>query len=209
MKKAVLFDFDGTLFFGTHALNTWCFKHALGEMGLPMPTREAVDRTIGMTFHDLSVLMTGSEEEEVLAEFGRRVFHWVPIYIQREVTPIPGERELLQKLREKASLAICSNAAPDYLLPLLDALGIRDCFEIIRYHESGGSKAAAIPMLMKKLGADTAIFAGDRLEDVQAARMAGIPVAGIRNAAFPEETDGADTVAATLNELFENLHSML
>ena len=68
-KKAVLFDFDGTLFWGTPELNTWCFEQALTEMALPPATPDMIDRTIGMTFHDIACLMTRSQDEALLQRF--------------------------------------------------------------------------------------------------------------------------------------------
>lgn len=209
MDRAVLFDFDGTLFFGTFALNEWCFRRALSEMGLPEPTKEKIDRTVGMTTRELAVEMTDSTDDSIIDEFLRRVFDYVPKYIASEVEPIPGERELLLALKKETRIAICSNAAPDYILPLLDKLGIADVFDHIRYYREGYRKVTAIPEILRELGVTEAIFAGDRLEDVESAHGAGIRIAGIRNAAFPRETDGADTVAESLEELISNIRAML
>lgn len=50
MTKAVLFDFDGTLFMEAFRLNTGCFERALRRMGLPAATREMSYQTVGMSF---------------------------------------------------------------------------------------------------------------------------------------------------------------
>ena len=55
--------------------------------------------------------------------------------------------------------------------------------------------AEAISVLAARLAAGRIVFVGDRLEDVSAARQAGVKVVGMRNAAYPWETDEADAVA--------------
>lgn len=208
-QSAVLFDFDGTLFFGTHALNSACFAFALEKMGLPPAPPEKIHHTVGMTLNGLSRFMLDSDDPDRIRLFQKYVFEQVPRYIREEVRPIPGEREMLLSLRKEAYVAICSNAAPDYLLPLLDKLEIRDCFDLVWHHTPGWTKADAIPEIMKRLNVSRTVFAGDRLEDVRAAHSAGIPICGIINPAFPEEMEEADTVSSTLDELFSGLNKAL
>ena len=209
MTKAVLFDFDGTLFFGTGELNDLCFARALEAMGRPAPTQDILDQTVGMTPIDISRLVLQSDDPALVAEFMDRVYALVPEYIARYVRPSASAQEMLRGLRAQAKLAICSNAHEDYLLPMLDALGLRTFFDYIWHFHSGYTKAAAIPEVMRLLGAQGAVFVGDRLEDVESARAAGIPVAGIRNRAYPWEVDGADNVAEDHAQLRENIEALL
>ena len=87
MTKAVLFDFDGTLFFGTGELNDWCFARALEAMGRPAPTQDILDQTVGMTPIDISRLVLQSDDPALVAEFMDRVYALVPEYIARYVRP--------------------------------------------------------------------------------------------------------------------------
>ena len=191
VKKAVLFDFDGTLFFGTPELNTWCFERALNAMGLPPATEEMIQESSGRTFRQISILMTRTEEQAVLDRFKQETFKALPNYIDEYIRPNPEVHGMLNELRKHAKLAICSNAAPEYILPMLDALDLVQFFDQIWYHEPGRSKAQAVPLLMDVLQVSSAVFVGDRLEDVEAARLGGIPSVGIRNPAYPHETDAA------------------
>ena len=209
MTKAVLFDFDGTLYFGTQALNAWCFEEALRAMGRPAPTEEKLNRTVGMTPDAFSRLILDSDDPALIAEFMDRVYALVPEYIAHHVHPSAEARKMLEALRGKAKLAVCSNAHADYLLPMLDALGMREYFDFVWHVHEGVTKAQAIPKVMRELGADYAVFCGDRLEDVESARAAGIPVAGIRNAAYPWEVDGADNVAENHAQLRVNIEKLL
>lgn len=206
---AVLFDFDGTLFFGTPELNAWCFERALQEMCLPPATPEMIDQTIGMTFRNIARLMTRSEDENVLKCFEEVTFRMVPEYIRKYVRVDQGVLDMLDALKPKAKLAICSNAIHTYLDPMTEALDLRSRMNIIWSHHQGITKAQAIPILMKELGVEKAVFVGDRAEDVESAREAGIPVVGIRNRAYPWETDAADAVVQNHAEMTKEILKML
>lgn len=208
-QQAVLFDFDGTLFFGTPELNTWCFERALNAMGLPPATQEMIDQSIGLTFHQIAFLMTRSEEPSILEQFAKETFTAVPNYIHEYIRPNAEVHAMLAELRQHAKLAVCSNAAPDYILPMLDALDLVKFFDEIWYHQPGRTKGKAIPMLMETLQVSEAVFVGDRLEDVESARQAGIPVVGIRNRAYPEEVNTADETVVNHEQMREAILRLL
>ena len=207
--KAVLFDFDGTLFFGTPELNAWCFERALQELALPPATPEMIDQTIGMTFRNIARLMTRSEDEALLKRFEEATFRMVPEYIRLYVRPDQAVLAMLDVLKNKAKLAICSNAIHSYLNPMADAMNLRGRMDMIWYHHPGITKAQAIPILMKELGADAAVFVGDRTEDIESAREAGIPVVGIRNRAYPWEADAADATVENHAQMTDAILKML
>ena len=209
MQQAVLFDFDGTLFFGTPELNTWCFERALKSMGLPPATPEMIFESSGRTFRQISILMTRTEEQPVLDLFKEETFRALPNYIAEYIRPNAEVHAMLQELQKHAKLAICSNAAPDYILPMLDALKLVSFFDEIWYHTPGRTKTKAVPLLMETLNVPKAIFVGDRLEDVEAAKQAGIPSVGIRNPAYPHETDTADETVVNHAQMQEAILKLL
>lgn len=207
--NAVLFDFDGTLYYGTAQLNEWCFARALENMGLPPATPEKINRSVGMTFAQIARLMTGREDAASLSRFEEETFRAVPRYIERFVHRDPQVENMLAQLRREAALAVCSNASPRYLFPMLEALKLAGLFEEIWAHREGVSKAQAIPLLSGRLCADNVVFVGDRLEDVQAARSAGVAVVGMRNAACPWEVDGADIAVDSCTGIREAVRTLL
>ncbi len=207
--QAVLFDFDGTLFYGTARLNAWCFEQVLGRMGKAPPTRDKLDRSVGMPFVDIARLMLGSGDPREIALFTRLVFEQVPEYIRQFARPDPQVLDMLASLRPRARLAVCSNAAESYLYPMLEALAIAPLLDAVWPFRQGYTKAAAIPELMRRLGVERALFVGDRLEDVLSAREAGIPVVGIRNAAFPREVDAADAVVESTAQMHRAIRRLL
>ena len=68
--SAVLFDFDYTLGDATEAIVTG-FQYAFGQMGRPIPEREAVRLTVGHRLEDSYTLLTGDGDPARQAEFRR------------------------------------------------------------------------------------------------------------------------------------------
>lgn len=208
-QNTVFFDFDGTLYYGTAQLNAWCFAGALEAMGLPPPTEEMIHQSVGLTFPQIARLMTGREDAASLGRFEEETFLAVPRYIDRFVRPQPEVKDMLAALSGEAALAVCSNASPRYLYPMLDALELTGYFAEIWAHHEGITKAEAISVLAARLAAGRIVFVGDRLEDVSAARQAGVKVVGMRNAAYPWETDGADAVATDPAGMLKAIRALL
>jgi len=91
----------------------------------------------------------------------------------------------------------------------MEKLELGSCFDEIWTYHQGISKAQAIPRVMKLLGVQSAVFVGDRAEDVSSAHEAGIPVVGIRNDMFPYEVDGADRIVRDHEEMTKAIEELL
>jgi phosphoglycolate phosphatase-like HAD superfamily hydrolase len=192
MTDAVLFDFDGTLFFGTARLNVHCFSRVLEAMGRPPLT--GADWTVGLTLPDICQRLLGGASDDIVQPFARSVMSFVPEYIEANVQPDPVLTDMLRRLSGVARLAVVSNADEAYLEPMLAALGVRRLFDRVWAHRPGYSKAVAILEVLGDLGARRAVMVGDRAEDVEAGRINGLMTIGIRNPAFPDEVSSADRV---------------
>jgi len=208
-KKAVLFDFDGTLFFDTQNLNTWVFTQVLANMGLEPASQERINQTVGMKPREIAQWMTRSDDEKVQDAFTLAETELTIEYIARFVERGESAKKMLDTLRPLAKLAICSNATEIYMDKMMDKLELRSCFDTIWTYHQGISKAMAIPKVMEILGVKSAIFVGDRAEDVSSARKAGIPVVGIRNPMFPHEVDGADVIVHDHEEMTKAIQKLL
>ena len=97
MKKAILFDLDGTLTdSGEGILN--CAQYAFQQMGYPVPPREEMGVFVGPplwdTFEKFGI--PKEQTDEAVRIFRSR---YVPIG-KFENTPYPGIRELLERLKE-------------------------------------------------------------------------------------------------------------
>ena len=95
--SAVLFDFDYTLGDATEAIVTG-FQYAFGQMGRPIPEREAVRLTVGHRLEDSYTLLTGDGDPARQAEF-RRLYKQKADPLQVPATRLlPGALELLEAL---------------------------------------------------------------------------------------------------------------
>lgn len=207
--KAVLFDFDGTLFFDTQKLNTWVFTQVLETMGLQPATQEMINQTVGMKPREIAQLMTRSDDPAVQDAFTAAETGLTIEYIARHVQRSESALKMLNQLKTQAKLAICSNATAIYMEKMMEKLELGSCFDEIWTYHQGVSKAQAIPRVMELLDVQRAVFVGDRAEDVSSAREAGIPVVGIRNPMFPHEVNGADRVVYTHEEMTKAIEELL
>jgi len=207
--QAVLFDFDGTLFFDTQKLNTWVFTQVLETMGLQPATQEMINQTVGMKPREIAQLMTRSDDRTVQDAFTAAETELTVAYIARHVHRSESALKMLNTLKPHAKLAICSNATAIYMEKMMEKLELGSCFDEIWTYHQGISKAQAIPRVMKLLGVQSAVFVGDRAEDVSSAHEAGIPVVGIRNDMFPYEVDGADRIVRDHEEMTKAIEELL
>ena len=207
--KAVMFDFDGTLFFGTACLNAYCFSRALEALGRPPLTKAQAAQIVGLTLPDICARLLGGGSDDVVNLFATRVLSFVPEYILAHVKPNRELSSLLFRLSGQAKLAVVSNADARYLEPMLQALKIRSRIDLVWPHRPGYSKAAAIPEVIKALGTGEAIMVGDRAEDVEAGKANGLRTVGILNPIFRDEVAGADRIAVGHRQLGHILQAML
>lgn len=98
--QAVIFDFDYTLGDATDAIYAG-FRHAFSSMGLPVPEREAVRRTVGLPVQEAYSLLTG-DRDQARRETFYSLFHPVARDMQAKgvVELLPYARELLRGLKE-------------------------------------------------------------------------------------------------------------
>ena len=109
-KTAVLFDFDGTLFYGTTDINYYAMNMALAEMGRPPISRELANTTVGDKIPDACRRILGTEDEALCKQFFDCIFRYAPKAIEEHARIEPDCVDMLQALYTVAPLAICSNA---------------------------------------------------------------------------------------------------
>ena len=193
MNSAVLFDFDGTLFYGTTDINFYVINLALADMGLPGIDRETANASVGDKLalscaRILSARGAAGRTEELL----RGMLSHTAEAIESCAGIEPDCLSMLEALSKKAKLAICSNAEPDYLFALLDKLRIRHFFDYVWYSTPGYDKTRAIPELGRLLGAERLVMVGDREEDVRAGKANGCVTVAIQNDFGARDALGAD-----------------
>lgn len=181
LKRALLFDLDGTLTdSGEGIIN--CAQLALGHFGIQADDREALRRFVGPPLRE-SFPKFGVPEEKV--EEAVKVFRGRYLTVGKfENFPYPGIRELLEDLKQAGWDLYVATSKPEST-----AVEILTKFELAGYFtricgaemESGrDTKDAVIAYLLQSLPADAApIMIGDTVFDVEGAKVHGIPTIGV------------------------------
>ena len=176
MRRAVLFDLDGTLMDTLQDL-TDATNHTLRHFGCPERTAAEMRYIIGSgAYFQLTAAMgdrAGSVEMEEVYAFYRAYYD---VHSQDKTAPYAGVQEALAQIAEKYPVGIVSNK-PD---PVVKTL----CAEFFPGVYALGEDAKVRPrkpapdMLQKALedlGADSCIYVGDTQIDLETARNAGVP----------------------------------
>ncbi len=177
MKKAVLFDLDGTLWDSAvgvcKAWNMVLERHGMepnltvekihGMMGKQMDVIAAI-LFPQYTKEEQTALMEecAEEEDKVLAQTGGTLF--------------PMLEETLKTLGEKYTLGIISNCQRGYIETFFDAHGLGKYFSDHEcFGTNGFPKGENIAIVVKRNGFDKAIYVGDTQGDFEGAVHAGLP----------------------------------
>jgi len=135
IAKAIIFDFDGVIV-DTEPLHYRAFQKILEPRGLGFTWKEYVDDYMGFDDRDAFKEAFASRDmpadknllTELIAEKAE-IFHQT---YEEGITAYPGVVELIKKLNAAGiPLAICSGALRSDIIPILEILGISDCFDCI------------------------------------------------------------------------------
>lgn len=178
MFRTVIFDFDMTLVDSSFAIQDTMNRLAALK-GLPQVSREEVLSVIGLPIRESWVKVWGSFEEEWLTDF--RAFFLADEFAG--IHPFPGTLPLLDELTLRGiALGIASNrqqpAHP------LKATGLEKYFSAVVGMGDVPLGKPAPDMILKcmaDLGCDSSstLFVGDTLDDIRAAREAGVRSVGL------------------------------
>ena len=210
MKKAILFDLDGTLTdSGEGIIN--CAKFALEHYGLPIPTEAELRTFVGPPLHD-SFIRFGVPAEE--ADNAIKIYRsrYIPIG-KFENHPYDGIREVLEKLKALGHTLYVATSKPESMsVEILEPFDLAKYFDIIAgasFDRSRSSKEDVIAYLLEQCGDyDQKIMVGDTAFDVIGAKAHGIPTVGVSwgYGLVEDMTNaGAVSIAHTMDELFEAL----
>ena len=210
MKKAILFDLDGTLTDSGEGIMN-CAKLALEHYGLPIPSEAELRTFVGPPLHD-SFIRFGVPAEE--ADNAIKIYRsrYIPIG-KFENHPYEGIQDTLEKLKALGHTLYVATSKPETMsVEILEHFDLAKYFDIIAgasFDRSRSSKEDVIAYLLNQCGDyDRKIMVGDTAFDVIGAKAHGIPTVGVAwgyGKVEDMENAGAISIAHTMDELFEAL----
>ncbi len=210
MKKAILFDLDGTLTDSGEGIMN-CAKLALEHYGLPIPSEAELRTFVGPPLHE-SFIRFGVPAEE--ADNAIKIYRsrYIPIG-KFENHPYEGIREVLEKLKAAGHTLYVATSKPEKMsIEILEHFDLAKYFDIIAgatMDTSRSSKADVIAYLLGQCGEyDEKIMVGDTAFDVIGAKAHNIPTMGVAWGYGKVEdmvAAGAVSIAYTMDDLLTYL----
>ena len=177
-KHMVIFDLDGTLWDSADSVaESW--NMVLRNAGVDITvTADDIRRNMGKTMNDIADDLYASLPEEERYVLARRCEVFENEYIaEKGGNLFEGVLETLEQLLSAGvKMSIVSNCQEGYIPAFLKSMYMDKYF--VDYEEWGRSgllKADNIRLVMKRNGADKAVYVGDIQKDADASAKAGVP----------------------------------
>ncbi|NUN11674.1 HAD family hydrolase [Candidatus Micrarchaeota archaeon] len=175
MIKALFFDFDNTLFDNTAAVER-AFTHCVAkfkfvpEAPLSAVSGKSVDAAVETLFPSRSI-----EEKREFSDYFKAKYYG--FYATILAKPFPEVVELLE-LKKKFSLVLITNQERQYLQKTLDDHSLNVFDLIVSRDDVSAEKPSPEGILhalqMLSLQPSEVVFVGDSIQDVTAAKAAGV-----------------------------------
>lgn len=205
MKKAIIFDLDGTLWDSSESCAaSW---NIILEKHPDITRRIIVDdmhHFMGKTLDKIAPMALPDVPEPRRMEIMRECVRYEQDYIaQHGGVLYPGLRETLEILRREYLLIIVSNCQDGYIQCFLEYSGLGELFA--DFESAGGtglSKGENIRLVIRRNSVDCAVYVGDTQGDLDSADFAGVPFIraaygfGTTNRPVPEINSVAELPAA-------------
>lgn len=212
--EAIIFDFDGVIV-DTEPLHFAAFQRLLEPVGLGFSWEEYVETYMGFDDRDAFVEAFKVRERELsatelldLIEQKADLFQEI---IRDGISAYPGVVDLIRQIHNSQTpLAICSGALLSDIEPILETLGLADCFDVIVTAEDV-AKSKPDPECYQRahimlntfhsldLPAQQVLAIEDTPAGIAAAKGAGLQVLAVTNSYPAEQLSQADVITATLD----------
>ncbi|MDI1295840.1 MAG: phosphoglycolate phosphatase [bacterium] len=203
------FDLDGTLIDTSGDLAA-AVNHAIGTIGRPPFPVDAIRPFVGKgakVMLERALDASGGYDAAMLAQVLPILLDYYSQNLSAHSRPYPGLIAALDALAAAGvKLAICTNKAERFTIPLMDQIGLADRFASIVGGDTVGvakPDPAPIHAMIARAGGGRAIFVGDTINDIAGARNAGIPSIAVSFGFLdgPVEDLAADAVIDHFDEL--------
>ena len=209
--SAVLFDLDGVLIDSRRAI-AGSMNRALAATGLPERPLEELHALIGPpTAVSFSGLLGVAQDDPAVGELVGTYRGFYSESAIAETTLQPGIAEVVAELAGRRRLGVATSKAKQLAEPILEALGLREHFEIVAgpdINDLHEDKAATATRALAELGVETAPLVGDTRFDVVAAVALGLKPIGVTWGIGTEaelREAGAEVIVDEPRELLELL----
>jgi phosphoglycolate phosphatase len=174
------FDLDGTLFDTSGDLAA-AVNYAIGTIGRPPFPVAAIHPFVGKgakVMLQRALDASGGYDEETLATLLPILLDYYEQNLAIHSIPYPGLLTAMDALSDAGvKLAICTNKAERFTIPLMHQIGLSDRFAAIVGGDTVGvakPDPAPIHAMIARAGGGRTIFIGDTINDIAGAKNAGI-----------------------------------
>ena len=178
MKKAIIFDLDGTLWDSTgqiHKIWNRVFER-YPETDLRV-TQDEIKKLMGKTWPEIVAALFPDCDDSFREKIVQPMCDEETVYLREHGGELyEGLRETLDCLKKDYELYVVSNCQAGYVEAFLEAHHFRDDFKDFEMSgRTGKQKGENILLLMERNHINKAVYVGDAEGDEKAARYAGIP----------------------------------
>lgn len=202
MERYMIFDIDGTLN-QTDLYAVEAYQKALLKRGRKVE-RSKIISCFGLSPAMIIEKLFGSLTDEELKAWRKDIKDFEFNLMRNNAAPFEGMKETLHGLRAQGfKLAVCSNAFPEHIEHVLEAIHLNGMFDEIGNLNMGSNKSEVLATLLGRLAPVQACMVGDRVFDIQAAVDNQIPVIGCAYGYAPEEVQMATIVVQKPLEILD------
>ena len=134
MEQAVFFDFDGVIV-DSEPLHYQAYQEILAPMGMGFPWEDYMAVYIGFDDREVFGRLFGQrgrapDAGDLHDLMGRKAAAFLRIVRQSPPAVYPGVRALVEGLRGRVPLGLCTGALPGDIEPILSAIGLDTAFDV-------------------------------------------------------------------------------
>ncbi|MEJ2619092.1 MAG: HAD-IA family hydrolase [Candidatus Thiodiazotropha sp.] len=181
--ELLIFDWDGTLM-DSEARIVSCVEAAVGDLGMPVPSAEAIRNIIGLGLKEAVHQLFPDGDEQLHIQIAAR--YRVHFFSDKEAPSqlFKGTRETLQELSDRGHmLAVATGKGRQGLDYALESTGLGAFFHLTRCADETFSKPhpEMLNQILELSGMDPhqALMIGDTEYDMEMAANAGMPSLGV------------------------------
>lgn len=208
MKKAVLFDLDGTLWdFSEGCAKAW--NEVLSQKGIPPITPSALEALMGLPMDVLAQKLFGDRSESDRDQLMKACESHENTYVRQHGGKLfPGVLDMLESLHQKYKVGIISNCQKGYIEAFIDHYGLGELIDYTRaYGDSLKEKAENIRDVLEENQIDQAVYIGDIYNDWLSAQQAKIPFIlaayGFGAFEYPIKADSIDAIESLADTMLK------